>query len=178
MRRMRKIGVALYLIAAVVVTGLFTGSQFGPHTDRFNALLTVPWVRVLVFASACVVLIQMAVLLIAAIADRPEPAFLRLAGDARLEVALPALVSISRTAAERDDVLIEEVGAHVRGRDRSEAHIEIEAIALVDGDLAALGQEMQGSVQRACEQMLGVPGVSVRVRFLPSKTVTVTREVC
>ena len=59
-----------------------------------------------------------------------------------------------------------------------EVHLEIEAIALVDGDLAALGQDMQGRVQRACEQMLGVPGVSVRVRFLPSKTVTVTREVC
>ncbi len=117
------------------------------------------------------VLIQMAVLLIAAIADKPEPAFLRLAGDVQIEVALPALVSISRTAAECDDVpraaaecddvLIEEVGAHVRGRDRSEVHIEIEAIALVDGDLAALGQDLQGRVQRACEQMLGVPRCSV-----------------
>lgn len=178
MRRIRKIGVMLYLISAVVVVGLFAGSQFGPHTDRFDALLAVPWVHVLAFACVCVVLIQMAVLLIAAIADKPEPEFLRLAGDVQIEVALPALVSISRTAAECDDVLIEEVGAHVRGRDRSEVHIEIEAIALVDGDLAALGQDMQGRVQRACEQMLGVPGVSVRVRFLPSKTVTVTREVC
>lgn len=178
MRRIRKIGVVLYLISAVVVVGLFAGSQFGPHTDRFDALLAVPWVHVLAFACVCVVLIQMAVLLIAAIADKPEPEFLRLAGDTQIEVALPALVSISRTAAECDDVLIEEVGAHVRGRDRSEVHIEIEAIALVDGDLAALGQDMQGRVQRACEQMLGVSGVSVRVRFLPSKTVTVTREVC
>lgn len=144
MRRMRKIGVVLYLISAVVVVGLFAGSQFGPHTDRFDALLAVPWVHVLAFACVCVVLIQMAVLLIAAIADKPEPAFLRLAGDAQIEVALPALVSISRTAAECDDVLIEEAGAHVRGRDRSEVHIEIEAIALVDGDLAALGQDMQG----------------------------------
>ncbi len=81
MRRIRKIGVVLYLIAAVVVVGLFAGSQFGPHADRFDALLAVPWVRVLAFACVCVVLIQMAVLLIAAIADKPEPEFLRLAGD-------------------------------------------------------------------------------------------------
>lgn len=106
MRRIRKIGVVLYLIAAVVVVGLFAGSQFGPHADRFDALLAVPWVRVLAFACVCVVLIQMAVLLIAAIADKPEPEFLRLAGDTQIEVALPALVSISRTAAECDDVLI------------------------------------------------------------------------
>mgnify|MGYP000243831979 CR=1 FL=1 len=123
MRRIRKIGVVLYLISAVVVVGLFAGSQFGPHTDRFDALLAVPWVHVLAFACVCVVLIQMAVLLIAAIADKPEPEFLRLAGDVQIEVALPALVSISRTAAECDDVLIEEVGAHVLGgpyRDRGD----------------------------------------------------------
>ncbi len=177
MRRLRKIGVVLYLIAAVVVTGLFTGSQFGPHTDRFNALLAEPWVRVLAFACVCVVLAQMAVLLIAAIADRPEPAFLRLSGNAQIEVALPALASIARAAALCDDVLIEEVRAHVRGRDRAEAHIEVEAIALVDGDLASLARDMQGRVQRACDRMLGVPGVSVRVRFLPGKTTTVIREV-
>ncbi len=178
MRRMRKIGAVLYLIAAVVVTGLFTGSQFGPYTERFNALLAVPGVRVLAVACVCVVLVQMLVLLTAVIADRPEPAFLRLASDAPIEVALPALISIARTAAVRDDVLIEETEAHVRGRDRSEVHIEIEAIALGGGELAAIGQDMQVRVQRACERMLGVPGVSVRVRFLPSKTVTVTREVC
>ena len=92
MRRIRKIGVVLYLISAVVVVGLFAGSQFGPHTDRFDALLAVPWVRVLAFACVCVVLIQMAVLLIAAIADKPEPEFLRLAGDTQIEVALPDLL--------------------------------------------------------------------------------------
>ena len=95
MRRIRKIGVVLYLIAAVVVVGLFAGSQFGPHTDRFDALLAVPWVRVLAFACVCVVLIQMAVLLIAAIADKPEPEFLRLAGDTQIEVALPCLLYTS-----------------------------------------------------------------------------------
>lgn len=178
MKRIRKVGVVLYLIAAVVVLGLFTGSQFGAHADRFDALLAVPWVRVLAFACVCVVLVQMAVLLIASIADRQEPAFLRLSGDAQIEVALPALVSIARAAAPCDDVLIEGIGAHVRGRDRAEAHIEIEAIALVDGDLASLGRDMQSRVQRACDRMLGAPGVSVRVRFLPSKTVTVIREVC
>lgn len=44
----------------------------------------------------------------------------------------------------------------MRGRDRSEVHIEIEAIALVDGDLAALGQDMQGRVQRACPSRCSV----------------------
>ena len=89
MRRIRKIGVVLYLISAVVVVGLFAGSQFGPHTDRFNALLAVPWVHVLAFACVCVVLIQMAVLLIAAIADKPEPTFLRLPAMSRSKSPYP-----------------------------------------------------------------------------------------
>lgn len=178
MRRIRKIGAALYLIAAACVIGLFTGSQFGPYTERFDAILGVPWVRVAVFACICVVVVQMIVTLIVAIMDRPEPAFLRLGGDAQIEVALPALVSIARSAAVDDRVLIERVEAHVHGRDRAEARIEIEAIALVEGGLEGLAQRMQERVREACERMLGVSGVSVRVRFLPSKTVTVTREVC
>lgn len=177
MRRIRNIGVALYLIAASTVIGLFAGSQFGPHTERFSAVLGAPWVRGAVIACMCVVVIQMIVLAIAAIADRPEPDCLRLGGDAQVEVALPALVSIARSAAADDDVLIERVDARVHGRDRAEARIEIEAIALVEGGLEALARRMQLRVQESCEQMLGVPGVSVRVRFLPSKTVTVTREV-
>ena len=91
MRRIRKIGVVLYLVAAVVVLGLFAGSPTR-DTDRFNALLSVPWVRVFAFACVCVVLIQHAAgLLIAAIADKPEPAFLR------RPPAIPILSCLTRT---------------------------------------------------------------------------------
>ena len=55
MGRIRKIGVVLYLIAAVVVVGLFAGSQFGPHTDRFDALLAVPLSLIHIFEAEDVV---------------------------------------------------------------------------------------------------------------------------
>ena len=38
-------------------------------------------------------------------------------------------------------------------------------------------RRIEERVQGACEQLLGATGVNVLVRFLPSKTTTVTREV-
>ena len=38
-------------------------------------------------------------------------------------------------------------------------------------------RRIEERVQGACEQLLGATGVTVLVRFLPSKTTTVTREV-
>ena len=35
MRRIRRIGLVLYLIAGVLVVGACAGSLFGPYTERF-----------------------------------------------------------------------------------------------------------------------------------------------
>ena len=53
----------------------------------------------------------------------------------------------------------------------------VEAIAFTDQGLDALAQRMQRRVETACEALLGTPGVVARIRFLPSKTTIVTKEV-
>ena len=52
-----------------------------------------------------------------------------------------------------------------------------EAIALDDRDVAALATSMQQRIEKACDTMLGTPGTTARVRFLPSKTIVQTVEV-
>ena len=102
---------------------------------------------------------------------------MRLAGNPNIEVSVAALASVARAAAEDADVMIEHVEARVAGRDKGEARITIEAIALTQQNLEGLALRVQDRAQEACDQMLGVPGAQVKVRFLPSTTVTVTKEV-
>ena len=59
----------------------------------------------------------------------------------------------------------------------SRAFVKVEAIALDDRDVASLAAAMQQRIEKACDTMLGTPGTTARVRFLPSKTTVQTVEV-
>lgn len=109
--------------------------------------------------------------------SRREPDCVRAEGDANIEVTLAALESCARAAAQEEDVLVERVEGHIKGSDRAAVRFKIDAIALEDDNLAAKAQAMQQRVTNACENMLGAPGVTTRVRFLSAKTTTHTREV-
>ena len=109
---------------------------------------------------------------------RREPSCVHPAGERNIEVTLAALSSCARAAAERDDrVMVEHVEARVQGSDDSHVRFKVEAIALDDKDVAALATSMQQRIEKACDTMLGTPGTTARVRFLPSKTTVQTVEV-
>lgn len=176
MRRMRRTALAVYLIAAALVVGACAGSLFGPYADRIGAMATSGSGKVTLAICLSVVVLNMLAVFVYLIFDRPEPTCVRLEGNPDIEVASDALTSIARTAAAERDIMVEDVRARVVGRDRSGVDIKIEAIALTCRDVEGLARRAQLRVQAACEEMLGVPGVRVRVRFLPSKTESVTKE--
>ena len=72
-------------------------------------------------------------------------------------------------ASEAVDSKVEAPDSHVR--------FKVEAIALDDKDVASLATAMQQRIEEACDTMLGTPGTTTRVRFLPSKTTVQTVEV-
>ncbi len=177
MKRVRKVAIVVYLLAGIIVVGAFAGSLFGPYTDRVRSLLATPAGRIAIVICLAVVALHILASFIALCTDRPEPPRMRLAGNPNIEVSVAALASVARAAAEDADVMIEHVEARVTGRDKGEARITIEAIALTQQNLEGLALRVQDRAQEACDQMLGVPGAQVKVRFLPSTTVTVTKEV-
>lgn len=177
MARFRKIALTVYLLAGIVVAGGFAGSLFGPYTERFVALLAQPPVRALVVVCLVVVCIQMLVTLIRVIAERPEPASVRLSGDPNIEVSVDAIVSAARIAAADRDIMVEDVDARVTGRERDAVRVRVTAIALIDQGLEGLAFRLQQRVAAACETLLSATPVTVQVHFLPSKTETITKEV-
>ena len=76
-----------------------------------------------------------------------------------------------------DRVMVEHVEARVQGSDESLVRFKVDAIALDDRDVASLATAMQQRIEEACDTMLGTPGTTARVRFLPSKTTVQTVEV-
>lgn len=177
MKRIRTVALVIYLLAGVIVISALAGSLFGPYTGRFVELLATRAGHVIVGVSLAVLAVQMFVVLLALLTQKPEPPSMRLSGNPDIEVSTAALVSVARTAAASSDLIIENVEAHVMGHDKSETRIVIDAIALTPHNLEGLARRVQAHVQDACDQTLGVPGAVVQVRFLPSKTVTVTREI-
>lgn len=177
MRRISRIGLVLNLIAGVLVVGACAGSLFGPYTERFASMLASGSGRVIMVICLVIVALNLIAVLLYLLVDRPEPTCMRLAGNADIEVSTEALASIARSAAAERDVMVEDVHARVVGRDKSAVDIHIEAIALTQHNVEGLAHRVQQRVQDACNEMLGVAGARVHVRFLPSKTVTVTKEV-
>ena len=112
-----------------------------------------------------------------ALLEHRPPSSVHPAGNPHIEVRLAALSSAARAAAEAEDILVEDVRTRVMGHNDSQVRVTLEVIAFTDTGLEALGRRIEESVQGACEQLLGATGVTVLVRFLPSKTTTVTREV-
>lgn len=178
MRTIRNIFVTLYLIAGLAVLAAFASLLTGFMADRVEQVLENPVARIAVLVCTGVAALSMLVSAIVAYAQRPDPTCVHPRGNPDIEVTLAALTSAARKAAPgEDDVLIESVEGRIAGRDRSEARLTIEAIAFAESGLEQLAARMQQRAEEACERMLGTPGVRVRVRFLPSKTTIVTKEV-
>lgn len=174
---LRKVALAVYLLAGIVVAGGFAGSLFGPYTERFAVLFSQPVPRTVVAVCLVVVCLQMIVTLIRVLIDRPEPAAMRLSGNPDIEVSVGAVASVARVAASDDrDVMVEDVEARVVGRERDGIRVRVTAIALIDQGIEGLAYRLQQRVADACTSMLGTSGVTVQVRFLPSKTVTMNKE--
>lgn len=177
MRVLKRALAIVYLAAAVVALGTLVCQFWGPYTYRFMLLMRDPLPRIVVTACGGVAL-GVLVGFFRLVFARREPSCVHPAGERNIEVTLAALSSCARTAAERDDrVMIEHVEARVQGSDESHVRFKVDAIALDDRDVASLAAAMQQRIEEACDTMLGTPGTTARVRFLPSKTTVQTVEV-
>lgn len=178
MRVLKRALAIVYLAAAIVALGTLVCQFWGPYTYRFMLLMRDPMSRIVVTACGGVVAIGVLVSFFRLMFARREPSCVHPAGERNIEVTLAALSSCARTAAERDDrVMVEHVEARVQGSDDSHVRFKVEAIALDDKDVAALATSMQQRIEKACDTMLGTPGTTACVRFLPSKTTVQTVEV-
>lgn len=177
MGRLKKIALTVYLLAGIVVVGGFAGLMFGPFTSRFAEVFQKPVPRILLAVSLFIVCIHMLTTVVRMLADRPAPDCVHPNGAPDIEVSTAALASVARVAAADRDLMIEDVSARVSGHDRELVTIKLELIAFTDQGLEGLAHRIQQRVTDACESMLGTSGVRVQVRFLPSKTEIVTKEV-
>lgn len=178
-RLLKKFGAVLYLAAAIVVVGGFACAQFAPPliSRRIDALLNHPAGRIALIASLVVVGAGVLLSALVALFEQRPPSSVHPAGNPGIEVRLAALASAARVAAQAEDVLVEDVRARVVGHNEDQVRMTLEVIAFTNTGLEPLGRRIEERVRQACEQLLGATGVTVLVRFLPSKTTTVTREV-
>ena len=177
MRATRKILAALFLVAGALVALYASLRLAGVDTARADALLETDAGRIAAWACLGITALGVLACSLSALLERPEPAAVHPQGDPGIEVTLSAVVSCARAAAADADALVEQVEGRICGRDRDEVRLTVEAISLVGEGLDEIASRMRQRVEDACSRMLGIPGVHVRVRFLPSKTVTVTKEV-
>lgn len=173
----KKLCAIVYLVASSLLFGTLLASQVGPYTGRIAELLSKDGFRWFMAACLAVCALQMLYVLARVVLDRPEPACVHPGGSPDIEVTGSALESAATIAARDDDALVEDVRCRIHGRDGSSLRIEIEAIALTEHGLDEVASRMQRRVASALDDLLGPVDATVRVRFLPSKTTTVTREV-
>jgi len=165
----------VYLAATIVALGTLVCQFWGPYTYRFMLLMRDPMPRVVVTVCAGVVALGVLIGFFRLMFARREPSCVHPAGERNIEVTLS---SCARAAAECDErVMVEHIEARVQGSDESHVRFKVEAIALDDKDVASLATAMQQRIEEACDTMLGTPGTTTRVRFLPSKTTVQTVEV-
>ncbi len=178
MRVLKRLIAVIYLAAAVVALGTFAGLYWGPYTHRLMLMMRNPVARIAVTACGGLVAFGVLIGVVRLFVARREPRCVHPAGERDIEVTLSALCSCARAAAEQqEDVLIDAVEARVLGSDDSRVRFKIDAIALGDGDLKGTASRMQQRIEQACDTMLGAPGATARVRFLPAKTTVRTVEV-
>ena len=179
MRLFKKCCAVLYLVAAVVVAGGFAAQEFGDQSLRARVaqLLDHPAGRIALIASLAILALGTLIMVVRVLIERRPPTSVHPAGNPHIEVRLAAVSSVARAAVSGEDVMIERVQSRVVGHDASQVSVTLELIAFTDIGLESLGKRIQLRVQEACERMLGAPGVTVRVAFLPSTTTTVTKEV-
>lgn len=178
MRAIRKILAAIYLVASACVVAVLACRLMEVDLGRFEHALESSAGRIALLVCTVITAAGALITVVRTFAERPEPTCVRVAGNPSIEVTLAALTSTARRAAPGgDDVLIESVEGKILGRDRSEVRLTIEAIAFTDQGLNELACRMQQRVCEACGRLLGAEGVTARVRFLPSKTTIVAKEV-
>lgn len=167
----------VYILASAVALGTFGAYLFSPEARRIEVLFQKPVVRYVLLA--CMVIAGLGALIggLRMLFARRPVTCVHPHGNPNIEVSVGAVESVARTAAQDPEALIETVRARVQGRDASETSVYVEAIALGRENLDARAERIRERVQSACENMLGGEAVSVRVRFLPSKTTIVTQEV-
>lgn len=173
----KRVGAALYLLACIVVLGGVTAALAGPDPERVRSLLEAPAGRIVFLACVAIMALQALYVLGRVLFARPEPTAVHPAANPGIEVTARALTAVARAAASEDpELMLEDVSAHVWGRAKDSVLIKVDAIDLAGRNLTKLAGALETRVQRACERTLGAPGVAVRVRFFPAKTVTITQE--
>ena len=178
MKPFKKVAAVVYLLASLMVLGSYVASLAGPFTGRMRELERMLPFRVAIAACLAIIALQALYVLGLVLFSRPAPKSVRPGGAADIEVTLAAVASAARTAAAAEpDVLVEDVDVRARGREAGRVDIRVEAIALSDGSARELAHRVQSRVDAACERLLGAGCASCRVRFLPAKTVTLTKEV-
>ncbi|MDY2777978.1 MAG: hypothetical protein SOU51_06325 [Collinsella sp.] len=177
MGKAAKTAAAIYLLAGTAVAVALSATLFDPLKGRFEVLLANRIFRIALIVCLAICVLQMLYVLARIILDRPEPECVRPAGSDGVEVTVAALESVARSAARDRDALIEDVRCRVMGRDASALKVDIEAIALTDAGLDTLAARIRDRVDASLATLLGSVESTVRVRFLPSKTTTTTREV-
>ena len=179
MRALKKICAILYLLSAIVVVGGFACLRFGTADvrARIAELLDRPAGGIALIVCLAVVGLGVVVTVIVALVERKPPASVHPAGNPNIEVRLAAVTSVARAAAQEEDVLVERVRSRVVGRDASQVRVTLELIAFSEIGLESLGKRVQLHVEDACNRMLGAEGVTAEIRFLPSKTTTIPKEV-
>lgn len=177
MGRAKRLAAGLYLVAGAVVVATFSAAAFGPFGPRLTSMLGHPAFRAFLGACLAICALQLLYTLGRIVFDRPEPACVHPQGAPDVEVTLAALESVARSAARVDGLIVEEVRCGIKGRDASSILVEVQAIALEESALDGLASRVSDRVRSALDSLLGPSSARVRVRFLPSKTTTVTREV-
>lgn len=177
MRVFRNLLATAYLLAGAAVVGAAVCLLTGTWADRVEALLSTFAGRIAAFVALGILGLGVLINAIATYVQRAEPACVHPGGDPAIEVSLAAITSAARRSAGADDVLIESVTGRIAGRDRERVRLTVEAIAFQDEGLDRLAERMRVRVSDACERLLGTTDTEVRVRFLPSKTTIVTKEV-
>lgn len=173
MRIVRKICSLLYLASAIMVIGCVAGLLYAPTAPRIELAMHAPAGKVVLVACMAVLGLGVLLTVVAALTERREPRVVCPRGNQSIQITAQAIEDCARAAATEDDVLIESVSSRIAGADRAEIRLEIEAIALVLMDAQKLAERIERRVGTACEQLIGEPCVTVRVRFLPSKTTVV-----
>lgn len=175
-RALRKLAALAHLLSGAVVIGLVAAFAWSPLRGALGRAVDLPVARIALGACLAVLALGTLAASLAALLARRPPSCVHPGGDPDIEVSVAALESIARTAAEREDVMVESVRGRIGGKDRSRVRFTIEAIAFTDRGLAELARRVQSRVAAACDAMLGEKGVTAVVRFLPSKTTVISKE--
>lgn len=173
MRVFKKICALVFLLAAVGSLGFLGGLIHPATTGRFTELMGRLPLRVALVVCMALTALGVVTVVLRTLFQRRPISVVRLQGRSDIEVATDAVSSVARIAAEEAGVMVESVRCRAAAADVAGVRVEIEAIAFVDQGLSQLADRVQDAVRRACETLLGTSDVTVRVRFLPSKTTVI-----